>query len=131
MRRCYICDRAILGAGCRRWVPVGTSRYGRVYMSRRGVSGSSTAGTRTAVRTVCENCNAAIIRGHRATKRIAWVALYVALCWAAYHYGSIIWPNPPVVEPSYVTESSPGVSQSHVVFPPPTVGAGHPAGDHR
>jgi hypothetical protein len=56
MRHCWACDREIPGTGYRRWVTTGGLGYGRVYISRRGVSGSSTGGSRTGLRTVCEIC---------------------------------------------------------------------------
>lgn len=60
-RHCYLCDRPIPVCGYRRWVDTGNSGYGRIYISRRGISGgSATGGRRTGLRTVCADCAAGI-----------------------------------------------------------------------
>lgn len=78
MRHCYLCDSPIPVFGFRRWVTTGGLGYGRIYVSRRGISGSSTGGQRTGLRTVCSQCAQQIDDAKvSADNKVGWVVLIV------------------------------------------------------
>lgn len=107
-RRCYLCDAPIQRAGYRRWVTTGGLGYGRVYVSRRGVSGSSTGGTRTGLRTVCVQCSVTIdareARREKIGRTITQCVLMVIFGFIIIHYIELGYPDHP--EPPAIHEKA-------------------------
>jgi len=106
MVSCYLCARSIRpNTGYRRWVVTGGLGYGRIYVSRRGISGSSTGGSRTGPRTVCDHCAAIIdareARRERVGKIVTECILILVVGFFLVHYleknYSDQTPPPPVI----------------------------------
>lgn len=109
-RRCYLCDAAIPAIGNRRWVDTGGLSYGRVYVSRRGISGSGTGGTRTGLRTVCDDCAADIdasrTRSDRARQVLFECILILVVGFLFVHLIELGYPDDPPTPPAIHQQTS-------------------------
>lgn len=87
-RHCHLCDAPLPEQAERRWVDTGGLGYGRIYVSRRGLSGgSATSGRRTGLRTVCAACAAEIDAGRARSDHVARV---IAECIAIVVVGFVL-----------------------------------------
>lgn len=87
-RHCFLCDAPLPEQAERRWVDTTGVGYGRIYISRRGLSGgSATRGRRTGLRTVCASCAGDIDARQARSDHFAKVA---AECIAIVVIGSIL-----------------------------------------